>query len=49
MRENTSADVLESGVEKDRNDQQEPDIPKRCRFCSDMQYCDLNFCLHWWH
>ena len=24
-------------------------LPKRCKSCSDLPNCDLDFCLRWWH
>lgn len=24
-------------------------LPSRCRYCYELPYCDLDFCLRWYH
>ena len=49
MHKDAIADNMELELEKERNEQKEPALPSRCRSCSDLSICDLDFCLHWWH
>lgn len=35
--------------EKGEKEEKERTLPKRCRSCSDLPYCDLDYCLRWWH
>jgi hypothetical protein len=35
--------------EKGEKEEKERMPPKRCKGCSDLPYCDLDYCLRWWH
>ena len=49
MHEDAIADTMELKPENERKEQKELDIARRCRSCSDLPNCDLDFCLRWWH
>jgi len=49
MRDDAIADTMELKSEIDLKEQKEPELAKRCRSCSDLPNCDLDFCLRWWH
>ena len=39
----------ESQSDTHSEDLNNPALPPRCRHCSDLPNCDLDFCLRWWH
>lgn len=49
MRKQVAAEHPESQPEKKGKESQERTIPQRCKACKDLDYCDCDFCLHWWH
>jgi hypothetical protein len=43
------ADWIEHDSEKELKEPKSSALPKRCKSCSDLPNCDLDFCLRWWH
>ncbi len=44
FREDSNSSKKIEGKEKN-----ERALPKRCKSCSDLEYCDLDYCLRWYH
>jgi hypothetical protein len=40
---------LESGIKEEEAENDKRALRKRCQNCSDRPYCDMDFCLHWYH
>ena len=43
------ADRSDQDTEKEFEEPISSALPKRCKSCSDLPNCDLDFCLRWWH
>ena len=40
---------LESSKEEEKNEKDKGSLRNRCKNCSDAPYCDMDYCLHWYH
>ena len=40
---------LESSKEEEKNEKDKGALRNRCKNCSDAPYCDMDYCLHWYH